>query len=31
MVRTKSVGGMRFSREDREIARGKYDKAKMEK
>ena len=31
MVRTESVGGMRISREDREIARGKYNKAKMEK
>ena len=26
-----SVGGMRISREDREIAGGKYNKAKMEK
>ena len=31
MVSTESVGGMRISREDRERARSKYNKAKMEK
>lgn len=31
MVSAESVGGMRISREDREIAGGKYNKAKMEK